>query len=118
MPDEASQRIEIPVCLLWQPEERVRLHTAGLQPGNATPGRVKELTGAAERKSKGLLKFAYVSKLGAQAVDELEGCDFPLDRQHVRLSSGRRLQDDGPGDEIVQRLPPLREALQSEADAH
>src|SRR5262245_4824955 len=86
VPDKASQRIEVPVRGLWELEERVGLRTACLQPGDAAPGGVKELTRAAERQSKGLLKLARVSKLGAQTVDELERRNFPLDRQHVRVA--------------------------------
>ena len=90
MPNEASERVQIPGRPFREPEEQVRLRTTCLQPGNATASRVKELTRGAERNSKRLLRFACLPKLADQHVHEPEGGDFPLDRLHVRLSASSR----------------------------
>ena len=87
MPDEASERVEVPTRIPRQHHEQVRLRTAGLKHGNAALRRFKELTCAAERESKRLLRVPDISELGAQPVEELEGGEFPLDRRPCRAIS-------------------------------
>jgi hypothetical protein len=50
--------------------------------GDAAVGRLKELAGVAQRVTQRLVRFADVSQVGGQAVDELEGGEFALDRMH------------------------------------
>ena len=67
------------------------MRPAGLQRGNAAQWRVEEITCAADRKSKGLLRVADAPELGAQPVEKLEPGEFPLQWCHLGLSASSRI---------------------------
>src|SRR5262245_19115613 len=82
MTDVARQHAQVPVGSLWQREDHIGVRAAGTECGDAAVSGVEEFARVAQRMPERLVRFADVSQVRGQALDELERGEFPLDRQH------------------------------------